>query len=86
MNTMKKQALLDVIKFIGISIAGGIGGAVLINLVPLEYIGIGVCIIGIGFALKTMYNIRVEYYERQAKYQEIYKDLKIEQTNTTPIK
>ncbi len=65
MNTMKKQALLDVLKFVGISIAGGLAGSALVNLVPLEYIGLGACAIGLGFALKAIYNVRLEHYERQ---------------------
>jgi hypothetical protein len=60
MNTSKKRALLDVVKFVCLSVGGAVSSIWLIKNVPPEVLLYSACAIGLGFMLYTIYSIRLD--------------------------
>ena len=68
MNTLKKRALLDVVKFVCFSVGGAVAAIWVIKTVPPEVTLYSACAVGLGFMLKTIYQIRLETHTFKEDY------------------
>ena len=68
MNTLKKRALLDVVKFVCFSVGGALAAIWVIKTVPPEVTLYSACAVGLGFMLKTIYQIRLETHTFKEDY------------------
>lgn len=65
--TPKQTAIRNVAKTVAIALVTGIGTGVLLNTVPLAILGIGACVIGMGFLIKMVYELELDKAERLEK-------------------
>jgi hydrogenase/urease accessory protein HupE len=61
--TAKQIAIRNVTKMVSIALIVGLGTGVLIKTVPLAILGIGACVIGIGFLVKMVYDVELSKAE-----------------------
>ena len=65
--TAKQTAIRNVIKLIATALVVGLIVGLLVNTVPLAYIGIGACVIMLGYLVKFVYEVELDKAERLEK-------------------
>lgn len=67
MTEIQRQAAINTIKLVLISLACGTAIPFLFYVVPLEYIGIGAMVIMLAFFINMVYNMEVDRLNRLEK-------------------
>jgi hypothetical protein len=71
--SIKQTALLNVAKLVGVAVLAGSVTSVLLMLVPLPYIGIGVCVIVMLYLVHMLYELELSKAEHLATLTELNK-------------
>lgn len=61
---IRKQAAVNVVKGITFAILCGIAVGLIFNLVPIQYIGIGVATVMLAYAIRFVYQVEVDRLAR----------------------
>lgn len=65
--TPKQIATRNVVKMVAFALIVGFGTGMLLSYVPLAILGIGACVVMLGFLIKMVYELELDKAERLEK-------------------